>query len=319
MGRNKKIGLSYFPFEIDFFSDLKIRKLIKYQGGKAVVVYALLLCNIYKEGYYMRWDEELPFSMSEQTGFEEAYIREVIKCCMVIGLLSKELFNSDKILTSKGIQERFENICKLAKRKFIISEFNLISSEEMDINSEEIVISSEETLLNSEESTQSKEKKSKVKKKEENIPPIIPQRDTRDVFERFKDEMLSDDFWIEKQAMTAGIGDKFVKVIADELAKFFSWIVSTGNEETIKTLNDAKRRFFYWWRDHGKQEFEKNHVSTGVGTSPIALGLGVWIEGGKKFYGSRDNPREIPLNAPYRPSQDAKWDATNERWTVSGG
>ena len=319
MGRNKKIGLSYFPFEIDFFSDLKIRKLIKYQGGKAVVVYALLLCNIYKEGYYMRWDEELPFIISEQTGFDEAYIREVIKCCMVIGLLSKELFNSDKILTSKGIQERFENICKLAKRKFIISEFNLISSEEMDINSEEIVIPSEETLLNSEESTQSKEKKSKVKKKEENIPPIIPQRDTRDVFERFKDEMLSDDFWIEKQAMTSGIGDKFVKVIADELAKFFSWIVSTGNEETIKTLNDAKRRFFYWWRDHGKQEFEKNHVSTGVGTSPIALGLGVWIEGGKKFYGSRDNPREIPLNAPYRPSQDAKWDATNERWTVSGG
>ncbi len=165
----------------------------------------------------------------------------------------------------------------------------------------------------------SNNKKEKKDKKEINIPPVIPQRDTRDVFERFKDEMLSDDFWIEKQAMTSGIGDKFVKVIADELAKFFSWIVSTGNEETIKTLNDAKRRFFYWWRDHGKQEFEKNHVSTGVGTSPIALGLGVWIEGGKKFYGSRDNPREIPLNAPYRPSQDAKWDATNERWTVSGG
>ncbi len=319
MGRNKKIGLSYFPFEIDFFSDLKIRKLIKYQGGKAVVVYALLLCNIYKEGYYMRWDEELPFSMSEQTGFEEAYIREVIKCCMVIGLLSKELFNSDKILTSKGIQERFENICKLAKRKFIISEFNLISSEEIDINSEEIVVSSEETQLNSEESTQSKEKKSKVKKKEGNIPPTVPRVETRDVFENFKDEMLSDDFWIEQQAMTSGIGNKFTNVVSVELTKFFSWIVSTGNEETIKTLNDAKRRFFYWWRDHGKQEFEKDQMLTGVNTSRVSLGPGVWLENGKKFYGSRDNPREIPLNAPYRPSQDAKWDATNERWTISGG
>ena len=86
MGRNKKIGLDYFPFDIDFFQDLRIRKLIKYQGGKAVTVYALLLCNIYKQGYYMRWDEELPFFVSEQTGFEEAYIREVIKCCLVIGL-----------------------------------------------------------------------------------------------------------------------------------------------------------------------------------------------------------------------------------------
>ena len=113
MGRNKKIGLDYFPFDIDFFQDLRIRKLIKYQGGKAVTVYALLLCNIYKQGYYMRWDEELPFFVSEQTGFEEAYIREVIKCCLVIGLFSKELYDSEKILTSKGIQERYQKICDL--------------------------------------------------------------------------------------------------------------------------------------------------------------------------------------------------------------
>lgn len=49
----------------------------------------------------MRWDEELPFFVSEQTGFEEAYIREVIKCCLVIGLFSKEFYDSEKILTSK--------------------------------------------------------------------------------------------------------------------------------------------------------------------------------------------------------------------------
>lgn len=66
-------------------------------------------------------------------------------------------------------------------------------------------------------------------------------------------------------------------------------------------------------------EFEKEHPSIGGDTSRVPLGLGVWIEDGKKFYGSRDHPREIPLNAPYRPSQDAKWDATNERWTISGG
>ncbi|MBR0560770.1 DUF4373 domain-containing protein, partial [Neokomagataea sp. TBRC 2177] len=87
-----------------------VRKLIKYQGGKAITVYALLLCNIYKQGYYMMWDEELPFIVSEQTGFEEAYIREVIKCCLVVGLFSKDLYESDKVLTSKGIQERYQKI-----------------------------------------------------------------------------------------------------------------------------------------------------------------------------------------------------------------
>ena len=48
MARTFKKGLDYFPLDIDIFNDLKIRKLIKYQGGKAITVYALLLCNIYK-------------------------------------------------------------------------------------------------------------------------------------------------------------------------------------------------------------------------------------------------------------------------------
>lgn len=172
MGRNKKIGLDYFPFDIDFFQDLRIRKLIKYQGGKAVTVYALLLCNIYKQGYYMRWDEELPFFVSEQTGFEEAYIREVIKCCLVIGLFSKELYDSEKILTSKGIQERYQKICDLCRRNNEICEYNIISSEDISFSSEEKPVSSAK-------STQSKVKKSRVKKSKENDKEISPERDTK--------------------------------------------------------------------------------------------------------------------------------------------
>ena len=107
MGRNRKLGLDYFPMDVDFFQDIRIRKLIKYQGGKAVTVYALLLCIIYKQGYYVRWDDELSFIISEQTGFEEAYIQEVFKCCLIVGLFSKKLYDSDKVITSKGIQERW--------------------------------------------------------------------------------------------------------------------------------------------------------------------------------------------------------------------
>lgn len=172
MGRNKKIGLDYFPFDIDFFQDLRIRKLIKYQGGKAVAVYALLLCNIYKQGYYMRWDEELPFFVSEQTGFEEAYIREVIKCCLVIGLFSNELYDSEKILTSKGIQERYQKICDLCRRNNEIHEYNIISSED-------IAFSSEEMMISSSKSTQSKVKERKEKKSKKNNKEISPSGDTK--------------------------------------------------------------------------------------------------------------------------------------------
>lgn len=129
MGRNRKLGLDYFPMDVDFFQDIRIRKLIKYQGGKAVTVYALLLCIIYKQGYYVRWDDELSFIISEQTGFEEAYIQEVFKCCLIVGLFSKKLYDSDKVITSKGIQERWIKLTDYVGNDFLTSKLNLLGND----------------------------------------------------------------------------------------------------------------------------------------------------------------------------------------------
>ena len=116
MARIAKPGLEYFPFDVDLFQDFRIRKLIKRQGGKAVTVYALLLCLIYKNGYFLQWDEELPFICSESTGFDEAYILEVVKACLALGLFDKNLYASHKVLTSRSIQVRYCNIQRLNKR-----------------------------------------------------------------------------------------------------------------------------------------------------------------------------------------------------------
>lgn len=126
MGRTRKSGLDYFPVDIDMFQDIRIRKLIKYQSGKAVTVYTVLLCIIYKSGYYIKWDEELPFIISEITGFDEAYISEVITCCLKLGLFNQDLFNHDSVLTSKGIQERYQLICMLSRRVCDIRDYNVV-------------------------------------------------------------------------------------------------------------------------------------------------------------------------------------------------
>src|SRR5438045_1330413 len=117
MANKPKVGLDYFPFEVSYFNDIKVRKLIKYQGGKSVTVHAHLLCSIYKNGYYLKWDNELPFMISEDTGYEEGFINEVIKCCFNVELLDNPTFEAHRVLTSKGIQERYLKICKDAKRK----------------------------------------------------------------------------------------------------------------------------------------------------------------------------------------------------------
>lgn len=199
MARPKKVGLEYFPFDVDFFHDIKIRKLIKFQGGKAISVYALLLCIIYKQGYYMRWDKELPFIVSELTGFEEVYIQEVIKNCLSLGLFDLRMFENHKVLTSKGIQERYIEICQRVKRKVVIDEFTCVSSEETPVYSEETLVSSEETPVYSAKSTQRKEKESKYissslrseDRSETEISDVGPPREAKSILEYFNQRMES--------------------------------------------------------------------------------------------------------------------------------
>lgn len=164
MARPAKPGIDYFPFDTDFFSDLRIRKLIRYQGGEAVTVYLMLLSNIYRNGYYIRWDESLPFILSEQSGYEEDYIIKVIGYCLDIGLLHKPLYDSAQVLTSRAIQERYHTICTQCHRTNTISDYSLIKSEETPIKSEETPVKSEETPIKSEEIPQIKGNKNKSNK-----------------------------------------------------------------------------------------------------------------------------------------------------------
>ena len=178
MSRPKKHGLDYFTKNVNFYQDIKIRKLIHYKGIQAVPVYEILLCKIYASGYYLNWDEDLPFIISEISVLQEEYITDVIKYCLSIGLFDKTMFDSYHILTSRGIQERFFDFCNVAKRKLpnqllyllvdvngksVNSENNKITSEETKVNPEEIKDNTEETLKNTEKSSQSKVKESKEK------------------------------------------------------------------------------------------------------------------------------------------------------------
>lgn len=266
MGRNKKNGLDYFPFDIDLFQDIRIRKLIKYQSGKAVTIYALLLCIIYKDGYYMRWDKELPFIISEQTGFEEAYILEVINSCLKLGLFHNELYMSDGILTSKGIQERYKKICDLCRRNSEISEFSLISSEE-------IPISSEEKPINSAKSTQSK---SKVKKKKEllssesnkkNEPkgsPLTPSHPgfNPDLVEKpldeCKNELINNVLWVEKICSHQYISPIQFQSYLDEFFKDLDC-----RDVDMKSPKDARDHFTNWLKIQLRiKANEKNRANT---------------------------------------------------------
>lgn len=146
MGRNVKQGFNYFSLDVDIFSDIKIRKLIKNHSGRALSVYICVLAFIYRNGYYVLNDEDFGFIVSEQTGDKVEFIEAVLDYCVKVGLFSAEMFEQG-VYTSKGVQERYLAMCKASRRNIVFSEYTLISSEEIGINSEEIAINSKKTPI----------------------------------------------------------------------------------------------------------------------------------------------------------------------------
>lgn len=232
MSRPLKPGLEYFPFDVDFFQDIKVRKLIKYQSGKALPIYTHLLCNIYKNGYYLKWDKELPFVISEVLGYEEGYINEVIKCCLNIDLFSKEMFETNNVLTSKGIQERYNKVQVKSKKTSIVSEFTCISTEEIAVTTEVIKVDTES-------STQSKVKKSKVKKEGINPPTI---EEVKLYFDEYGYSTLKAE---EAYKMYSNLGwhDTHGKRITSWKGKMQSVWFKTGNEKQREVKNSDTAKF----------------------------------------------------------------------------
>lgn len=192
MPRPLSKGLNYIPLDVSFFYDRKIRSLRRKYGESSPLVYIALLCTIYTSGYYVKWDEDLILDIAEDTGIDEDEVRNAIYGCLNLGLFCKELFDEHQILTSHGIQNQFQAICRQSKRKSGIREYSLLPSAEwLTPNTDHSNgVSSELTPSyqgeNSEKfresPSQSKVKKSKVKKSKENYYSSI---------EEEKEEILS--------------------------------------------------------------------------------------------------------------------------------
>ena len=158
-------GIEYYPLDVDFLNDLKIKKIMKSCGPNSIAIIILLLGNIYKdEGYFMKWDEDVCFLVADAVGAKEVYVKEVLKKCLQVDLFSSELFEKFKIITSKGIQKRFFEITKRRKRENLINDYLLVNVTETGVNVAETPITVAETGVIVSKSTQSKVKKSKVKK-----------------------------------------------------------------------------------------------------------------------------------------------------------
>ena len=132
MARPKKDGLLYFSFDTDFFyADNRIKALRARYGSDGLIFYIYLLTEIYRNGYYLVWNMDSEDNALGELNLSDGFIKQVMEFLVNRSLLTSILVNSDTIITSPGIQKRFQEAVKTLKRDiFVFEEVWLLDKEE---------------------------------------------------------------------------------------------------------------------------------------------------------------------------------------------
>ena len=174
MGRPQQVGLMYFPIDTNFFFNKKVKSLRRAHCSIGIAVYLNILCRVYSNGYYYRFDDydELVKDIAEDIVGEREQIRQIaarvsetLHYMLEVGLIERSLFEMN-VISSRAIQEQFAESVRKAKRNTKIDSYNLVGvnvvAPENGVSSEEMAVSSEETRVSSEFSTQSKVKENNI-------------------------------------------------------------------------------------------------------------------------------------------------------------
>ena len=113
MPRPIKTGLDYFPFDVDFFQDEKIEAIFVEFGIKGEITAVKLLCAIYRNGYFILWNDRLKIKLlRDLPGVSSELLEQIVNRLCKWGFFDNTLFTSVKVLTSPGIQKRFFSVTK---------------------------------------------------------------------------------------------------------------------------------------------------------------------------------------------------------------
>lgn len=175
MSRTQSQGIEYFPFAVDFFADNKVKILKARYGADGIMIYMYILCCIYREGYYTKVNDDFIFIISDDLHISSETVQQVMTFLLKRSMFNEQLFKSDAILTSDGIQERWQiAVAKRAQKTPIkVSDYWLL--EEADTkpyikvahfsdSSAKNTFTSAKKALNSANYPQSKVKESKEEK-----------------------------------------------------------------------------------------------------------------------------------------------------------
>lgn len=158
MARISKPGLDYFPLDVNFLQDRKVRRISCRHHAAGIAALTSLLCLIYKEkGYYVLWNKDTLFDIAQEACCEEEEMQAIIDDCLSVGLFDTYIYKEYGVLTSQAIQEQYHKIIIDSRRKYKLPLENFwMIKEEKEAND------------NEEETKETKERKETKETKGEN-------------------------------------------------------------------------------------------------------------------------------------------------------
>ena len=180
MAGQPKRGLDFAAWDVHLFDDdERFDVLIDAQGWSGFGVYFFICTKAYAtNGYYYEWREETSAATIAKRmsgGIKSDTVNQVVKLCLRIGLFDDGLFDRERILTNKMMQERYMYaIEKRSERGRTINRlywllkteetkaYIVIPENEHNLSENEHNLSENEHNLSENDTKESKVKKSKV-------------------------------------------------------------------------------------------------------------------------------------------------------------
>ena len=192
-------GINYFPIGVNFMEENAMEVIEAKYGIKGPAIVLKLLCKIYKEGYFIRWDEEQCLIFANKAGREvqAEEVQGIIEILFIKGILDRNSYLENGILTSENIQKVWLEATKRRKRELSelpylivktekenrkpdtpsitqeIQQPELFKGEKTPVNPKNVVHHVAVDAKNACNSGQSKVKQSKAKENKE-LPPSAP-------------------------------------------------------------------------------------------------------------------------------------------------
>ncbi|RGN60984.1 DUF4373 domain-containing protein [Bacteroides fragilis] len=192
-------GINYFPMGVNFMEENAMEVIEAKYGIKGPAIVLKLLCKIYKEGYFIRWDEEQCLIFANKAGREvqAEEVQGIIEILFIKGILDRNSYRENGILTSENIQKVWLEATKRRKRELSelpylivkpekengkpdtpsitqeIQQPELFKGEKTPVNPKNVVHHVAVDAKNACNSGQSKVKQSKAKENKE-FPPSAP-------------------------------------------------------------------------------------------------------------------------------------------------